>query len=116
MIKNIQNMNESSRKMWLVFLTIISMILVILLWSFYLKITVASATQPSNYPGRSGLGILQIFSTGFSVISGKTVSGLANSYVYFDEKFKTKNQFSISRGGQNFIYDELENLPVRDLP
>lgn len=46
----------------------------------------------------------------------KTVTGLANSYVFFKDKLTNRNGFTISRSNQNFIWDDLEKLPEQKLP
>ncbi|MFH1759402.1 MAG: hypothetical protein ABH822_02475 [Patescibacteria group bacterium] len=115
-IKNLQNADKETRKRWLIILTSSSALAVIALWGVYLNFTLASVDSLTGDMVQNNPGFFQIFSKGFSTIGGKTATGLANSYVYFSGKAGEENAFVIDRGSHRFVYQELEPLPIRDLP
>lgn len=123
MLKDIKNFvirlqgeDEAVKKRWLIALTSVSVVFVIVLWAFYLNLTVISVAAPENALVVQKPGFFGIFAAGFSVIGDKTTTGLANSFVYFSNKAKTKNQLIVDRGSHSFVYKNLDELPVRPLP
>jgi len=115
-IKRLQRSNDAAKKRWLVILTAASSLLVIILWVGYLKLAVVAVAVPSGGLAGDQPGFWGTLKNGFSAVRDKTTFGLANSYVYFSKKAQTKNQFTIRRSGQDFIYGDLEKLPTRPLP
>ena len=92
-IKELQQLDESSKKRWLLILTSISVVVVLVLWAFYLNATVVSV----NNVNTKHVSNWDIFKTGLNVIGGKVEYGLANSYVFFHEKIKDGNTFTITK-------------------
>lgn len=93
-VTELQQLEELGKKKWLVILTAVSVFVVIFLWVLYLNATVISVNSP-NF--RSQFSNWDIFKTGLSVIGKKTEYGLANSYVFFHEKFSQGNTFTIQK-------------------
>ena len=114
-IYRIQESDEGTKRKWLIILSSVSSIIVIGLWAVYLNFTTTSAITANSMNNKKP-GFFKIFSTGASVVSGKTATGLANSYVYFSDKAKSQNKFLINKEDHNFIYQEIKPLPNRQLP
>jgi hypothetical protein len=114
-ISRIQESDENTKKKWLIILSSISSVIVIGLWAVYLNFTTASITAVNPMQEKKP-GFFKVFFTGASVVGDKATTGLANSYVYFSDKTKSENKFSINKDEHNFIYKEIKPLPNRQLP
>ena len=78
-IQKLQNLEEDVKRLWLIFLTILTTVVVILFWMIYLNATVLAVDEvpkPTTW---------QIFKKGISVVGEKVEYGLANSYIYFTQ-------------------------------
>lgn len=116
-LTHLQNSNDTIKKRWLIIFTIIGTAIAIVIWSFSLNYSINSISGSSDIEQTdSRPGFLNVLNLGLSVLIGKTSTGLANSYVYFNEKIKSDNQFIVNKADLNFIYQGLDPLPKRELP
>lgn len=117
-INYLQNSNEITKKRWLIIFTVIGAVIAIVIWSVSLNYSINSISGPSNNIEQvdSRPGFLSIINLGLSVLIGKSSSGLANSYVYFNDKIKSDNEFTVNKADLNFVYQGLDPLPRRELP
>jgi len=115
-IKQIREANELVRKRWLIAFSTITVLAVIGLWLVYFNTTLTTINSPTNNQLADKSGPIPTLKVGLSATSKKTITGLANSYVFFKDKFSDRNGFTISRANQNFIWDDLEEVPVQKLP
>ena len=115
-VVNLQKSEDAVKKRWLIALTTVSTLLVILVWAVYLNVNLSSISAPADSKIAEKPGLIKIFGVGLEAVSEQSIVGLTNSFVYFNNKFQTANNFTISRGNPNFIWDELEKLPSRPLP
>jgi hypothetical protein len=93
-ILNLQQLDETSKKKWLIGLTAAATILVIFLWASYLNATVASVDSNQNQPEVSNW---EVFKTSLQVLGSKVETGLAGSYVYFDHQLTAGKTFTINK-------------------
>lgn len=116
-IKNIQRADETVRKRWLIIFSAAAILLAVGFWLIRLNAIVAAIAPPAG--GRIAereSGPLPALRVGLSATGEKAATGLANSYVFFKDKVANQNKFTVSRANQNFIWDDLEKLPERELP
>lgn len=112
-IRQLQKSDERTKKRWLIIFTASSTLLVVALWTVYLNSVTLAVTTPIK---QNTAGLNQEKPGVAGKIIQKTVKGLTTSLAYFRNKIIAQNQFIISRTQQNFIWDELKDLPLRRLP
>ena len=78
-INRLQNLDNDLKKVWLVALTVASLVIVVTLWLFYLNATVLAVNEIERP------GFWQVFKTGLNVVGERVEFGLANSYIYFSQ-------------------------------
>ena len=67
---------------------------ILFLWAIYLNFTLVAV---NDFNSQAQVSNWDIFKTGLNVIGGKVEYGLANSYVFFHEKIKEGNSFTITK-------------------
>jgi len=93
-IVDLQKKDEPVKRRWLVFLTVVTTILIVILWTFYLKATLVAVEDPYNPPAP---GTWDIFKTGLTVIRERVETGLTNSFLFFVNKAGSGRVIKIER-------------------
>lgn len=108
-IKQIRQADKSVRKRWLVIFSASTILVVVGIWLAYFNTILVAVNPPADEQ-------LTKKSNPIPALGKKTITGLANSYVFFKDKVSDRNGFTISRANQNFIWDDLEKIPEQQLP
>lgn len=111
-INKIQNSDETTKKLWLIIFSGISMAIVVSFWMFYLNAIVAKVESPKQVvsvqqaaaPAYQEPGFLQIFGAGVKVIFDQV-----------KEKFSVKNNIFIKNPERNFVAESVEPIPPTSL-
>ena len=111
----IQQSNEDAKRRWLFILSGSSMLIVLILWIFYINLTVQSL-QKEDASLQNNTGVFSIFKNGVIVLSkesGLNVSKLAD---YLKILLSKKNSVTIQGANFNFIVNGLDDIKPKKLP
>ena len=122
MIPKIQNFfmelrqsGEDTKKRWLFILSGSSMLIVLVLWVFYINLTVQSL-QKENANPQNNAGVFSIFKNGVIVLSKESGLKLSKLADYFEAFLSKKNSVTIQGANFNFIANGLDDIKPKKLP
>ena len=110
-IKKIVGSDETTRKLWLVIFSSISLLIIVGTWIVYKKATLPTVAQIEKIPAENLMaktyesGVKDTLFAGLKFVSGK-IRNLINQ----------KRGFSVSHGDRDFVMEDLSNIPKIHLP
>lgn len=110
----LQQSDEGTKKWWLFLLSGSSMVIVLILWSFYINMTIQSLNNKEAYPENAG--VLSIFKNGVMVLSEDSGLKLSKLTDYLKTLLSKKNSVTIQGANFNFIVNGLEEVNPKKLP
>ena len=110
----LQRGDEDTKKRWLILLSGSSMLVVLILWSFYINMSIQSLNSQEAYPENAG--VLSILKNGVVVLSEDSGLKLSKLTDYLKTLLSKKNSVTIQGANFNFIVNGLEEVAPKKLP
>lgn len=111
-IAKLQNSNDTTKKIWLVVFSGISMMLVVSFWLVYLDKIVTQVSNPDGTPAIAQNSQEKSDVPGFFAIFG---AGVKTIFDALKEKLAVRNNIVIENPKMNFISKEVEPIPATPL-
>jgi hypothetical protein len=111
----IQQSGEDTKKRWLFILSGSSMFIVLILWIFYINLTVKSL-QKEDVSLQNNTGVFSIFKNGIIVLSKESGLNISKLTDYLKDFLSKKNSVTIQGANFNFIVNGLEDVKPKKLP
>lgn len=106
-IAKLQNSDETTKKIWLVFFSGISMMLVVSFWLVYLDRIVAQVGNPDGTPAIAQNSQEKSDAPGFFAIFG---AGVKTIFDALKEKLAVRNNIVIESPKINFVSEDVEPI------
>lgn len=122
-IRNLRRAEDGVKKRWIIFLTAISMVVIVSIWVLYLNYSLPEINKEQNAAKQEKNSAIAVFNQGFRTISADFQSKfeeiknqIGSQTAYLQNQVEKTNEFSVENQSINYEVENTETIPSTPLP